>query len=535
MPPCLRLPPSCTHFTRFALAAALALLAVAPAGAQTLRWASQGDPQTMDPYSQNEGLTNMVNGQVYEFLVARDRRMNLVPGLATEWRQDSPTKWTFKLRRGVKFHDGRPFTADDVVFSINRAREKTSQIAVYAAPLGEVRKLDDHAVEFDLPRFDPVFLQHVNLVYIMSRSWCVEHHAEHPQNFTAGEETWTALHATGTGPYVLESRQPDVRTVLRRNPDYWQPIAGNVQQVVYTPIRNAGTRVAALLSHEVDFVLDPPPSDLGRLRADGQISVVDGMENRIVFIGMDQARDQLLYASVKGRNPFKDERVRRAMYEAIDIEAIRTRLMNGQALPTGAMAPTPKADFGDPALEKRLPYDVAGAKRLLAEAGYPDGFEVTLDCPNNRYINDERICIALASMWAKIDVKVRVNAMPRATYFPKLDKLDTSLYMLGWGGPVDDAETIFTPVMRNRGADGVGAFNYGNSRDDVFDRLAAASTQEPDPARRSALIRQAFAREHEQVHLIPLHRQVIPWAMWKGVSVVHRPDNWLEVSWITMK
>ncbi|MEP6504339.1 MAG: ABC transporter substrate-binding protein [Betaproteobacteria bacterium] len=505
------------------------------AQAQTLRWSSQGDPQTMDPYSQNEGLTNAFNGQIYEFLVARDKQLAIVPALATEWKQDSPTRWTFKLRRGVKFHDGRPLTADDVVFSMNRAREKTSQIAVYAGALADAKKLDDYTVQFDSTQFDPVFLQHLNTVYIMSKSWCEEHRVTHPQNFAAKEETFTALNANGTGPYMLASRQPDVRSVLRRNPNYWGRIEGNVQEVVYTPIHNSATRVAALLSHELDLVLDPPPGDVERLRATPGLQVVDGPENRIVFIGMDQARDELLYASVKGRNPFKDVRVRKALYEAIDVELIRTKLMSGLSQPTGAVVSSRVGSRNDPDVERRLPFDVEAAKKLMADAGYASGFEVTLDCPNNRYVNDERLCLALASMWAKINIKVRVNAMPRTTYFPKIEKLDTSLYLLGWGGPLTDPESIFTPIYRNRGDMGIGSFNYGNYKDDTLDALAAASSREADPVKRAALIKQVFLRHNEQVHHIPLHRQVIPWAMRAGVTAVHRADNWLEVSWITLK
>ncbi|HJV94920.1 MAG TPA: ABC transporter substrate-binding protein, partial [Albitalea sp.] len=400
------------------------LAAACAAQAQTLRWSSTGDPQTLDPVSQNESFTNAFNGQIYEFLVARDKNLALVPSLATEWQRNGPLKWTFKLRRGVKFHDGRPFTADDVVFSINRAKEKTSQISNYANSLGEPKKIDDFTVEFNLSQFDPIFLEHLNTVYIMSKSWCEEHKATKPQDFTNKEETYAAHNANGTGPYVLVTRQPDVKTVLKRNPNYWGKIEGNVQDVVYTPIKSDPTRVAALISGEVDFILDPPPRDLERLRNTPGVKVIEGPENRVVFIGMDQARDELLYSDVKGKNPFKDVRVRRALYQAIDIETIKTKLMNGQATPTGAVVPSPLGDFNDPEIEKRLPYDLAGAKKLMAEAGYPDGFEVTLDCPNNRYINDERICIALANMWAQLKVRVRVNAMPKATYFPKTEKLD---------------------------------------------------------------------------------------------------------------
>jgi peptide/nickel transport system substrate-binding protein len=512
-----------------------AALASGVAHSQTLRWASQGDVQTLDPVSQNESFTNAMNGQVYDYLVARDKKLNIVPSLATEWKQDGPLKWTFKLRRGVKFHDGRPFTADDVVFSVNRAKEPTSQIANYAGALGDPKKIDDYTVEFNLTKFNPIFLEHLNSVFIMSKSWSEEHKVTKPQDFTNKEETYAARNANGTGPYMLVSRQPDVKTVYKRNPNYWGKIEGNVQEVVYTPIASAATRVAALISGELDFILDPPSTDLERLRATPGVKVIDGMENRVIFIGMDQARDELQYSNVKGKNPFKDVRVRRAMYQAIDIESIRTRLMNGKAVPTGAVVPSPLGSFNDPEIEKRLPYDLKAARQLMADAGYPDGFEVTLDCPNNRYINDERICIALANMWAQIKLKVKVNAMPKSTYFPKQEKLDTSLYMLGWGGSVTDAETTFTPVYRNRAPGGIGFYNRGNYKDDELDALCAASTEEVDPVKRKALIKKAFLRHNEMVRHIPLHRQFIPWAARAGVEVVHRADNWLEIQWVKMQ
>jgi peptide/nickel transport system substrate-binding protein len=218
----------------------------------------------------------------------------------------------------------------------------------------------------------------------------------------------------------------------------------------------------------------------------------------------------------------------------VDIETMKTKLMNSQSVPTGGMTPSPLAYFNDPEIEKRAPFDLALARRLMAEAGYADGFDVTLDCPNNRYVNDEEICIALAGMWAQIKVRIKVNAMPRTTYFPKLEKYDTSLYMLGWGGAVTDAETTLTPVMRNPSDRGVGLYNYGRSRNDRFDALAAQSSVEADPRKREELIKAALREWKEQAHTIPLHRQVIPWAARSNVNVVHRPDNWLEVPWVTV-
>ncbi len=501
--------------------------------AQTLRWAGQGDPQTLDPHSQNETLTNNVNSQVYERLTSRDPKLAIVPGLATEWKQTGPLTWRFKLRPGVKFHDGTPLTADDVVFSMQRAKEPTSQIAVYANAVGVPRRIDDLTVEFQLTAFDPIFLQHIDQLWIVSRKWCETHGVTRPLDFKNKEESFAATHANGTGPFMLVSRQAGIKTVLKRNPNWWGRFEGNVQEVVYTPIASDATRLAALVSGQVDLVNDPAPRDVARLRNTAGVKVIDGPENRLVFIGMDQARDKLLYGKAPGdRNPFKDARVRRALYQAIDIEALKTKLMSGQSVPTGGLTPSSDASFDDSALQTRLPYDVASARKLLAEAGYADGFEVTLDCPNNRYINDEEICTALASMWAQLKVRVRVNAMPRALYFPKLEKLDSSLFLYGWGGNITDAEVILTPVFRTRGSKGVGDFNYGNFRNDKADALAAQSSVEQDAKKREQLIRGALAELREQVNVIPLHRQLIPWAARADVTPVHRADNFVELSWI---
>ena len=515
---------------------ALALLAMAGLGqAQTLRWASQGDPLTMDPQSQNEGLTNTINNQVYETLTKRDRQLAIVPALATEWTQTGPLTWRYKLRPNVKFHDGAPLTADDVVFSVNRAKDTVSTFSVYANALGTPVAIDPLTVEFRLDKVNPVFQQHLISIAIMNKAWAEKHKVLRPLDFKNKEESYAGFNANGTGPYMLVSRQAGIKTTFKRNPNWWGKFDGNVQEIVFTPIANDATRLAALISGEIDFVIDPAPRDIARLRSVSGVKVIDGPENRVLFIGMDQQRDDLLYGNVKGRNPFKDIRVRRALYHAIDIETIRTKLMNGQSVPTGSYVPAPIANFNDPELEKRLPFDLPTARRLMAEAGYPDGFEVTIDCPNNRYVNDEEICIALAAQWAQIKVKVRVNAMPRSTYFQKLEKFDTSLYLLGWGGAVTDAETTMTPVMRNLGERGIGQYNYGRSRNDKFDALAAQSSVEPDPKKREELIKAALREWREQVHSIPLHRQVIPWAARSNVDVVHRADNWLEVPWVTIR
>jgi peptide/nickel transport system substrate-binding protein len=517
------------------LCAFASVLGLTDSQAQTLRWASQGDPQTMDPHSQNESLTNNLNSQVYESLVSRDRQLAIVPALATAWQQSDALHWRFKLRANVKFHDGTPFTADDVVFSVLRARDSASDIKTYAQALGEPKRVDALTVDFTLKQVNPIFLQHLSTVQIMSRSWAEKNGASKPIDYKSRQEGYAALHANGTGPYVLMLRQPDVKTVYRRFPGWWGRFEGNVQEVVYTPIKSDATRISALVSGQLDLVLDPSPQDTARLRKTPGVKLVEGPENRIVFIGLDQGRDQLLHSSVKGRNPFKDPRVRRALYQAIDIETIRSRLMRGQALPTGGITPSPLGAYNDPALESRLPFDLAAAKRGMTEAGYPQGFEVTLDCPNNRYINDEEICQALAVMWAKIGVRLRVNAMPRSTYFPKLQRLDTSMYLLGWGGSITDAETTLTPLLRTRGEAGVGAWNFGQIANAKLDGLAAASSREADPVKREQLIKAALQEQKDQVLTLPLHRQVVPWGARQNVDVVHRADNWIEFAWVRIR
>ena len=530
-----------TTHPRAAALAALAALALGlslalPAQAQTLRWASQGDPQTMDPHSQNESMTNMMNGQVYEGLVSRDKNLQLAPALATEWQQVSPLVWRFKLRPNVKFHDGAPFTAADVVFSIERAKFPSSNIAVYANAVGTAVAIDPLTVEFRLPKVNPIFLQHIAApLWMMNKAWAEKHKVTKPLDYKNNEESFAAFNQNGTGPFVLDKRQPGIRTTYKRNPNWWGKFEGNVQNIVYTPIANDATRLAALVSGEIDLVLDPAPRDIPRLRRTPGVKIIDGPENRVVFIGMDQFRDELQYSNVKGKNPFKDVRVRQALYHAVDIEAIKTRLMNNQSHPTGGVTPSPLGSYNDPAVETRLPFDLPKARALMAAAGYGDGFEVTLDCPNNRYINDQQICIALAGMWAQLKVKVRVNAMPRASYFPKLEKFDTSMYMLGWGGAVTDAETTITPVLRAYAQGGIGLNNYGRVVNPKFEELAAASSVEPDPAKREQLVRAALREYTAQAHLIPLHRQVIPWAARPNIEAVHRADNWLEVSWIRIK
>jgi peptide/nickel transport system substrate-binding protein len=526
---------------RMRLAIALACLALAlPGDAKTFRWSSQGDYLSADPHAQNEGLNNALNDAIFERLTARAKDLSLVPSLATSWEAKSPTVWRFNLRRGVLFHDGSPMTADDVVFSIDRAKLPSSNFKVFATPTGKARKVDDFTVEVETPIPTPaaVLFENLNAIRIMSRAWCEKHGTQKPQDFKTGEETYASRAANGTGPYMLVRRDAEVATVLKKNPKWWGiaegRFEGNVDEVIYRPIKSDVTRMAALISGELDLVLDPPLQDIPRLKSDPAIRVIEGPENRVIFLVMDQARDELKYSNVKGANPLKDLRVRQALYMAIDIEAIKRQVMRGLALPTGAMIPTLRSSF--PAIEPRLlPHDVERAKKLLAAAGYPNGFELGLVCPNNRYVNDERICTAIAGMFAKVGVKVSLNTMPRAQFFQKVDQFDVSMHLYGWGGAAVDPGFTLTPVIHGRDGKGKGDFNSGRYVDRALDALIDAVEVEMDAAKRRSMMLEAFQRVRENVYTIPLHRQMIPWAARANVDLVHRPDNVVETLWVRLK
>ena len=516
------------------LAAALAMGATLPQ-AKTFRYSSQGDIVTIDPHAQNEGFTNAFLDHIYEPLVTRGRDLKVEPCLAVSWQQVSPTSVRFKLRPNVKFHDGTPFSADDVVFSIQRALADTSNFKPYLAGVKEARKVDDLTVDIITEGPAPVLVPQLTEVRMMSRAWATKHNVTKPQDFKNKEETYASRNANGTGQFVLKSREADVKTVAVLNSNWWGKPEGNVNELVYQPIRQDSTRLAALLSGEIDFVLDPSPQDIPRLKQDPKIKVVEGNENRTVFLGMDQSRDELQYASVKGKNPFKDRRVREAFQKAIDVNAIKSQVMRGASLPTAIMF-APQVSGYPKDLDRVKGPDREGAKKLMADAGYPQGFDITLDCPNNRYINDEKICVAVAAMLAQINVKVRVNAMPRAQYFPKIQNHDTSFYMLGWGVPTFDPQYALQSLMRTlvpKTADG--DYNLGRYSNAEVDRIIDTLKTEVDPARRAQLARQASEVHMKDVGHIPLHFQVIPWAMRSNVTVVHRADNKITVKWVNIK
>ena len=509
--------------------------AVVPvAQAQTFKFANQGDALSMDPHSLNESFQLAFTGNIYEPLIGRGKKLELVPALATDWKQTSPTTWRFNLRKNVRFHDGTPFTADDVIFSYGRAQDAGSDVKTYVGSIKEIRKVDDYTVDMITSEPFPILPDVVTNWYIMSKKWCEENRATQPVDKRKGVENTASFKANGTGPYRLRSREPSIRTTLQRNPSYWGKIEGNVQEVVFTPIGNPSTRVAALLSGEIDMMEPVPVQDIARISANPNLKVLQGPELRTIFLGMDQSRNELLFSNVKGKNPFKDKRVRQAFYQAIDVNAIQKSVMRGASAPTGLMIAPGITGF--PAeLNKRLPYDVEAAKKLMAEAGYPQGFEVGMNCPNDRYVNDESICKAVAAMLDRINVKVNLSAETKGTYFPKILSRNTSFYMLGWTPGSYDSHNPLFALMATPGAGGQGQFNLGSYSNARVDELTKAVAVETDVKKRNAMIAEAMKIHQDDVGHIPLHQQALAWAAKKNVELVQLADNYMMLKWVTLK
>ena len=457
-----------------------ALLAAAPLQAANLRWAAQNDILTLDPHSQNHATTNSILQHTYEGLTRYTKDYKVEPCLATSWKQMSETHWRFNLRKGVKFHDGSPFTADDVLFSFNRIRQPQGTMQIYVTGIKEVKKIDDYTVDILTDGPIPILLRNIIDFRIMSKAWADKTNSQNVQDYAKKQETFASRNTNGTGPYLIKTWEPDKQIVFAHHKGWWGKLDGNVTDVVYTPIKSDATRVSALLAGDVDLVTDLPVQDVERLRKSPNTKVLDGHEVRTIFIGMDQHNDELKYSGVKGKNPFKDVRVRRALNMAVDREAIRRVVMRGLAIPAGIMV-APGVHGHSKDIDQVMKHDPAGARKLLAEAGYPEGFEFTLDCPNNRYVNDELICQAVVGFLARVGIKVDLNAQPKSKYFAKVSPQngnDTSFYLLGWTPGTMDAHNVLFNLMHSFSAEkNTGQFNYGRYSNARIDEITARREQ----------------------------------------------------------
>lgn len=507
---------------------------VGAAHAATLRIASAFDPQTMDPHALALLYHTRVSVQLYEGLVNRDEQFRLEPSLALSWQMTGPTTWRFKLRPGVVFHDGTPFTADDAVFSIERAMAAPSQRAFQLKGVMAARKVDALTLELQLEAPDAVLPEKLQQLAMMSKAWCIQHGVERAQDFNGKQETFTVHHANGTGPFLLERFEPDVRTVLTRNPRWWgwgDKRNGNIDEVTLVAIRADATRLAALVSGEIDLVLDPPVQDIERLKREPAIKLQQVTDLGQQYLSFDMARDELADSDVKGRNPFKDLRVRRAVYQAINVGLITQKVLRGQGVPTGAFL-SPRVDGSPAELDKRLPYDPAKAKALLAEAGYPNGFSVALDCVNVPW--REAVCQAMTAMLTQVGIRTTLRSSPTNQFFPKLSGGTASFVEYGWT-PNPDAWASLNALFRTWDKTGLGTFNAGRYSNPKLDALIDTMRIEPDLTRRRAMVGVALRIVGDELPYVPLYRRTLTWAMKQSVSAVQWPSDVPELRWARVK
>ncbi|MEO7852713.1 MAG: ABC transporter substrate-binding protein [Rubrivivax sp.] len=514
---------------------ALLLLAVAAqAQNRNLRIASAFDPQTMDPHALALLYHSRVAFQVYDSLIGRDADFKLEPALALEWKSVDANTWRFKLRPNVVFHDGSAFSADDAVFSIERALAAPSQRAFQLKGVTGAKKIDALTIDIELATPDAVLPEKLVFMPMMSKAWSLKHGADKTQDFNAKQETHAARFANGTGPFMLERYEPDIKTVLKRFPRYWgwpDKRSGNVDEVTWVVIRSDATRLAALASGEVDVVLDPPFQDIARLQKDPRITMLQTADLGQQYFTFDQSRDELVNGDVKDRNPLKDLRVRQAVYHAVNIDLIIDKVLRGQAVATGAFL-SARVDGSPPDLDKRLPYDPAKARALLKAAGYPDGFEVTLDCVNIAW--RENVCTAATGMLRQVGIRASLRSTGTNLFFPKLTQASASFVEFGWT-PSPDAWASLNALFRTYDKAGLGTFNAGRYSNPQLDTLIDNIRIEPDLLRRRAMVGTALRLIDEQLPYIPLYRRKLNWALVKGVQAVQWPNDAIELRWVRMK
>lgn len=506
-----------------------------PAMAETLNWARASDVQTLDPHAYNEGITHTFNHQIYEPLVARSDDGKLTSVLAVSWEnlQSDPSIWEFKLRDGVTFHDGTALEADDVAFSFERAMSDTSNVRSLLSSVDRVEVVDPLTVRVHTKGVNPLLVNNLINIFIMNREWAEANNAAKPQDFKAGQESFAATNENGTGAYKLVSRVPDSKTELAAYDGYWGkgefPL--DIDRIVYTPIQSPATRVAALLSGEVNFLQDVPAQDIARLEQAPGIKVVRGPENRTIFFGLNVGADKLEFGQAKG-NPFADKRVRHAMNMTIDREAIKRVVMRGESIPLGTIAP-PFVNGYTEEMGKVPPVDLDAAKALMAEAGYGDGFSVTLHCTNDAFVNEEAICQAASGMMGKIGIDVKLDVQPGGVQFPAIANGKTDFYIMGWGVSTFDSQYLFDNLVHSR-SNGRGAWSSINYTNADLDAKIESLAAEPNIEKRNATIADIWKVVQEETFYLPIHNQMLARASAEKIGITPNLGNQIFVKNVTV-
>lgn len=509
---------------RIALAALAALLALPAAAQHTLRWGNNGEISTMDPHGAFSTANAALLGNIYEPLVRHDRNLRFEPALATRWEVIAPDHFRFTIRRGVRFHDGTPMTPSDVVASLRRAALPNSPYAAVTHMIREVRIAGEDAVDVLLRGPYPVLINDLAGVSILSEAWMRRHDAMEPADPARGRSAYTSLNANGTGPFRLVSRQPDSETVLERFEGWWDSAGHNVQRAVFRPIANDATRVAALLSGQLDLVTPTPLQDAERIRNAPGTRVVEAQDLRVMFLGFNVAADHAPEVG-GGPNPLADRRVREALAAAVDLDAISRTVMRGLTRPIHTLIAPEIGGYDDSIATPRVAHDPDRARRLLAEAGHANGFAIGMDCPNDRFVNGERVCQAVAAMWARIGVRVTFTAMRYPAYMQRFLNNRSDIFLLGWANtPQLDGFSILNNIFHTR-TERQGSWNAGRYSDPRFDALAARIAVEMDLPQRTRLMTEAFRLEREAVWTVPLYREPMLVAMRRNLDIPASPDG----------
>ena len=509
-----------------AAAAVVASTGVAHAQAtgKTLKWGAGREIASLDPYSFGETFTLSVLNHVYEGLVRYTGDLKIEPALAESWQNVSPTVWRFKLRRGVKFHNGNPFTADDVLASLERVSHPTSPLKGNLPAYKSSKKVDDYTVDIEMDGPYPLLLNDLTNIFIFDKEWLVANNATLPTDSGKGVKGFATDNANGTGPFMVESRRADAKTVFVVHPGWWDKPKHNIAKIEFTPIASPATRVAAMLSGEIDFTNVAPLQDLPRMAASPDIKVMQTNELRTVIFAFN-LNDKMFESDVKDKNPLKDKRVREAMYRAIDIDAVQKRAMRGLSRNTGALV-APAIPGYIAAHDARLPFDLDGAKKLLTDAGYPNGFSFQMNCQSDGLVNEEEFCQAVASMWSRAGLRPNLTLAPRSQQTPKRVKGEFDVISFGWANePMIDAYSILIQVLRSKSGTG-GVFNWGNWGRPDIDALIDKAGDELDSSKRIPLMSQALTIAKNEHLFIPMHQQPMAWAMRNTVtSMVQASDN----------
>ncbi|MWB77563.1 ABC transporter substrate-binding protein [Pseudooceanicola sp. 216_PA32_1] len=502
--------------------AAAAVLAGAAQAENVLKWGANRDIGSLDPYSYGDSFTINVLNHVYEGLVRYNEDLKIEPALATSWEiLDDQVTWRFHLREGVTFHNGNPFTADDVQASLTRVSDKTSPLKGNLPAYVSSTVVDDHTIDIKLNGTYPLLLNDLTNIHIFDKEWMTEHDALLPTDIGAGVEGYATYNANGTGPFIVESRQPDAKTVFVVNPDWWDTPRHNIDRIELTPVTSPATRVAALLSGEINFTNDAPVQDLPRLAAAPGVNVLEGVDLRTVMIGFP-FRETLVSGEP---NPFADVKVREALYKAIDLDLIHQKVMRGKSRIAGATVAPPIPGYSEE-LDTVPGYDPEAAKALLAGAGVPEGLVFDFSCVSDGLVNEEQFCQAIASMWARIGLAPKLDVAPRAVQTPKRTSGKTDVYTLGWATlPMLDAYSPLLQIFHTKEGNS-GVFNWGGWSFPELDALIDAAGSELDTDKRLALETEALGIVKTEHIMIPLHQQPMAWAVTEDVTEMPLfPDN----------